>query len=147
MKYDKSSTEAAKGDMTPMIDMTFQLIAFFMVLINFTEAEQDDRIKLPNSELAKPPDAPFESPITLQLTEDDNVLFSGEIVPISGITVLLNREKSVLQRQGKSPSGATIIIRADSQAKTGAVQQLIQHCQETGFEKFALRAVQQERDG
>ena len=29
--------------MTPMIDMTFQLIAFFMFVVNFSEAEQDDR--------------------------------------------------------------------------------------------------------
>ena len=38
--------------MTPMIDMTFQLIAFFMVLINFTEADQNQAINLPSSELA-----------------------------------------------------------------------------------------------
>ena len=36
-----------EGDMTPMIDMTFQLIAFFMVLINFTQTEQNERIRAP----------------------------------------------------------------------------------------------------
>ena len=45
-----------EGDLTPMIDMTFQLIAFFMVLINFSQSEQDERIMLPQSVLAKPPD-------------------------------------------------------------------------------------------
>ncbi|MEM1303854.1 MAG: biopolymer transporter ExbD, partial [Planctomycetota bacterium] len=40
----RKEMEAAEGDMTPMIDMTFQLIAFFMVLINFSEVEQDQRI-------------------------------------------------------------------------------------------------------
>ena len=55
---ERKSAPAAEGDLTPMIDMTFQLIAFFMVLINFTEAEADQRVKLPESELAKPPDAP-----------------------------------------------------------------------------------------
>ena len=42
--------------MTPMIDMTFQLIAFFMVLVNFADADQNARIRLPSSELAKPAD-------------------------------------------------------------------------------------------
>ena len=46
-----------------MIDMTFQLIAFFMVLINFTEADQNERIKLPTSEIVKPPDGPLDEPI------------------------------------------------------------------------------------
>ena len=44
---EPSSTEI---DMTPMIDMTFQLITFFMVVKNFSEAEQDDRIQLPLAE-------------------------------------------------------------------------------------------------
>ena len=48
--------------MTPMIDMTFQLIAFFMVLINFSEVEQDQRITLPASELAKPPEVGVRRP-------------------------------------------------------------------------------------
>lgn len=51
-------------DMTPMIDMTFQLIAFFMFVVNFSEAEQDDRIQLPSSQLAKPAEAPFDVPET-----------------------------------------------------------------------------------
>ena len=65
-KYDVT----AEGDMTPMIDMTFQLIAFFMVLINFAEGDQDQRIKLPSSELAKPPEGAAEAPLILQLTKD-----------------------------------------------------------------------------
>jgi len=48
---DPSTTDI---DMTPMIDMTFQLITFFMFVMNFSEAEQDERIQLPSSQLAKP---------------------------------------------------------------------------------------------
>lgn len=47
MAQRKKYEVTAEGDMTPMIDMTFQLIAFFMVLINFAEGDQDQRIKLP----------------------------------------------------------------------------------------------------
>ena len=39
---------------------------------------------------------------------------------------------------------ATIIIRADVNAKTGIVQKLIEAWQEAKFEKFALRAKQEE---
>ncbi|MFN7292338.1 MAG: ExbD/TolR family protein, partial [Pirellula sp.] len=48
------SSKMAEGDMTPMIDMVFQLIIFFMVLINFSQDDQNEKIKLPSSELAKP---------------------------------------------------------------------------------------------
>ena len=48
-------------DMTPMIDVTFQLIAFFMFVLNFSEVDQDQRINLPSSELARPPDVAYDA--------------------------------------------------------------------------------------
>ncbi|MGD9649100.1 MAG: ExbD/TolR family protein [Pirellulales bacterium] len=144
----KALTEDVEGDMTPMIDMTFQLIAFFMVLMNFGEGEQDERIRLPLSQLAKPPDAPNVWPMTLQLTNVGTVLFNGEEVPVQGIQPLLLRESQVMKVQERDPKEATVIIRADATAKTGQVQELIGVCQspEIGFEKFVLRAKQRQAD-
>ncbi len=126
--------------MTPMIDMTFQLIAFFMFVSNFSEAEQDDRIQLPQSQLAKPSDAPIDSPITLQLTNKSSVVYGGELIGLGELGTYLEREKSALLDAGKEPVESTIIVRADGSAKTGEVQEIIKVCQEKGFEKFALRA-------
>jgi len=53
-------------NMTPMIDIVFQLVAFFMIAINFSGASQDERIRLPISELAQPSKGPFVSPIPIQ---------------------------------------------------------------------------------
>jgi len=127
-------------DMTPMIDMTFQLITFFMFVMNFSEAEQDERIQLPLSQLAKPVEGAVEAPITLQLTNSGSVIYAGELVAVRDIGGYLEREKSVLIEAGKEPSTATVIVRADGRAKTGEVQEIIRICQEKGFEKFALRA-------
>jgi biopolymer transport protein ExbD len=127
-------------DMTPMIDMTFQLITFFMFVMNFSEAEQDDRIQLPLSQLAKPVEGAMESPITLQLTNRGSVIYAGEMVAVSDIGTYLEREKTVMLDAGKEPSAATVIVRADGRSKTGEVQEIIRKCQEKGFERFALRA-------
>ena len=134
---EPSSTDI---DMTPMIDMTFQLITFFMFVMNFSEAEQDDRIQLPLSQLAKPVDGPVEKPITLQLTNAGSVIYAGELIGLQDISGYLEREKSVLMEAGRDPAAATVIVRADGAAKTGQVQEIIKICQEKGFEKFALRA-------
>ena len=130
----------AEGDLTPMIDMTFQLIAFFMVLVNFSAAEQDQRIKLPTSALAKPPAQPFENPRTIQLTADSIVYFGGEEVPLSGLTRLLQVDVNNLRSDGKSLLDVDVIIRGDSNAPSGEIQEIIQACQEVGFEKYHLRA-------
>ena len=127
-------------DMTPMIDMTFQLITFFMFVMNFSEAEQDDRIQLPLSQLAKPVEGAMETPITLQLTQDGSVIYAGELISVRDIGGYLEREKAVMLDDGKEPSSATLIVRADGRAKTGEVQDIIRICQEKGFERFALRA-------
>ena len=127
-------------DMTPMIDMTFQLITFFMFVMNFSEAEQDDRIQLPMSQLAKPVDGPIDKPITLQLTDKGSVIYAGEVIGLRDIGGYLEREKSVIIDSGKEPNSATVIVRADADSKTGEVQEIIRICQEKGFEKFALRA-------
>jgi biopolymer transport protein ExbD len=138
----KKPPESAKcePDITPMIDMTFQLIAFFMVLLNFSEGEQDQSIKLPSADLAKPPEVATEAPLVLQLTERNTVLMAGEELPISGMTRALSMERAALALQRLKPSDATVFVRADKNAKTGVVQELIQQCQTNGFEKFALRA-------
>ncbi|HVX63123.1 MAG TPA: biopolymer transporter ExbD [Pirellulales bacterium] len=145
MATRKKFDTTAEGDMTPMIDMTFQLIAFFMVLLNFGEGEQDARIKLPKSELAKPPDSPMESPLVLQLTNRGTVLLIGDELSIEQMSGPLLRERQLLERQGKHVADASVIIRADAGAQSGLVQELIQKCQENGFEKFALRAKQEAR--
>lgn len=127
--------------MTPMIDMTFQLIAFFMILINFDASEQDERIQLPASTLAKPPEAPLETPITLQLTRQGEVIAGGQLyAEAAAIRPLLNNERNVLRLKNRSEKDATIVIRADRNTPTGKVQDLIKLCQEMGFEKFTLRA-------
>jgi biopolymer transport protein ExbD len=140
MRLRKKNSEIAEGDLTPMIDMVFQLIAFFMVLVNFSEAEQDQSVKLPASELAKPPEVPFEEPITLQMTEQGQVLLHGDKLELAAMSRRMLRERQILQTMGKSPGEATVIIRAHRACATGKVQELIRACQEQQFERFALRA-------
>ncbi|MCU0870920.1 MAG: biopolymer transporter ExbD [Pirellulaceae bacterium] len=140
MKLTKVKTEVTELDMTPMIDMTFQLIAFFMMLINFSEGDQNERIQLPSSELAKPAVSPLESPITLHVTDKDSVIIGGQEISVDGLKPFLDREASVLTMRGKSPAVATVIIRGDMDAKTITVQDVIKVCQLSRFEKFVLRA-------
>ncbi len=135
--------EMAEGDMTPMIDMTFQLIAFFMVLINFSDVEQDQRINLPASELARPPEVAYDEPITIQMTSRDTILFGGDELTLEGIKSALLREAQLIRAHpDKKVSDVTVILRADRTAKSGKVQEVIQLCQDAQFDTFALRGKQ-----
>lgn len=129
--------------MTPMIDMTFQLIAFLMVMINFSDVEQDQRVNLPASELAKPPEAAYDEPLTIQMTADETILFGGQEMSVEELRGAVRREATLLKAYEDSRLGdATVVIRADLRSRAGRVQEVIEACQEAGFDKFALRGRQ-----
>ena len=140
-------SEVTETDMTPMIDMTFQLIAFLMVMINFSDIEQDQRVQLPSSELAKPPETAYDEPLTIQMTSDETILFGGQEMDIDQLRAALRTESRLLAdyktADGRSKlSQAMVVIRADLRSRTGSVQEIIAACQEAGFDTFALRGKQ-----
>mgnify|MGYP005836338627 CR=1 FL=1 len=146
MRLAKSlGTALVEMDMTPMIDVTFQLIIFFMLAISFAEADQDQRIKLPLSELAKPPEGQLETPLTIQLTDQRTIIFGAQEVTLDRLKPLLEVEWELLSRRRKTePRDATIVLRGDRDAPVGEVQQVMRICQEVGFEQFILRARQEQ---
>jgi len=139
MKVKSKKVDMAEGDMTPMIDMVFQLIAFFMVLINFGQTEANDRVVLPNSQLVKPPETKLEFPIILHIAQDGEVILGGDTYTAETLRLGLNRELSVINAEGKNPGDANVIIRAHKDAAAGDVQEVIRVAQEQKLEKFALR--------
>jgi len=137
-------------DMTPMIDCTFQLITFFMLVINFENTESDERIKLPESSLARPAVAKVEDELVLQVAVDrtepqgpmeTTILYSNENLPITQMEERMARERRIYRlKDPEGPIQTTIVIRADGDAPTGVIQELIRICQKQGYEKFVLKA-------
>jgi biopolymer transport protein ExbD len=143
MRISRPKLQTAEMDMTPMIDVTFQLIAFFMFVLNFSDVDTDQRINLPLSELAKPPDAPYVEPLTVQMTREDTVLFAGDEMSLTGLQSALNTEAQIIRAHPtKKTSDVTVIIRADKQIRAGRVQEVIEMCQKAEFDTFALRGQQ-----
>ena len=142
----KSADEG--GDMTPMIDLVFLLIAFFAILLNFSETEQNQRIKLPSSDLAMPPQAPPESHITIQVTKDGDIIIKGKDYLPEDLVPYLKLEKEYTMSLPDTDFHDTqIIIRADAFVETQTVQDVMKKCQEVGYDKFSLRAKQEQSSG
>lgn len=152
MKIQRHGSNVVDPDMTPMIDIVFQLIAFFMIVTNFEQTQADERVKLPADELARPPLAPREQELTLNLgflrnpdgslRSPDALIFRGgdQNFLVKDFGPQLDLESRVAQAKGVEPNTITVVIRADAEVPTGDVQQLIKLSQESGFEKFALKA-------
>ena len=130
-----------EGDLTPMIDMTFQLIAFFMLLINFSEVDRAEEITLPKSVLATPPTERPAYQVILNLDPDSSVVFAGNEYQISTMNPVLKQEinNASRSRERVPAKDIAVIIRAHEDTPTGVVQQLIAKCQEEEMENFKFR--------
>ena len=56
MSASMSQGLKAEPNLTPLLDVVFQLITFFMLVINFSQDNYDSRIKLPVAGSARPLD-------------------------------------------------------------------------------------------
>lgn len=141
--------------MTPMIDIVFQLIAFFMVITNFEQQQADERVTLPKDQLAKPPEVKRESALTINLGFEKNklgevidptpyIFFGDEKLTVEQSSTRLRQESQFYKTIGTALEEVTVEIRADAGVQSGLVQELIQKCQEegVGFQRFALKATQ-----
>jgi biopolymer transport protein ExbD len=152
IRKSRPVSEDAVLDMTPMIDMTFQLIAFFMFTLNFSNDLLDEEVRLPLADSAAPTASAPQSPIYVNMRRDGMVhLLGGEAVDPLTDASAIRRQLAVeaqLARINMKVAGAdataglwtTVVIRADDEAPYGSVQKVIEIAQQAGFAKFWLRA-------
>ena len=157
MKMRQTEMEFTGTEMTPLIDIVFQLLTFFMIAISFENTKADERVKLPKDALAKPPVVKPEHELVLnfeyqRLPTGDRrksypeVFYNERYVDVRDISPDLEQEKRVMERvHGPDVmKDVTVLIRADSRIPMGLVQELIRKCQEAGFSKFSLRTTHEE---
>lgn len=143
--------------MTPMIDMTFQLIAFFMIVSNFEQMQADERVRLPVDQMAVPPESPRPDDIVVNIgynrdkdgvkTSDEPYLFYGDDqIPLLNTADYFTREKRRQEAIQQPLEDVTIVIRADKDVPTGLIQEMMRIAQEAGFSRFSLKAQQGEED-
>ena len=163
MKFQSHGSSVPEVDMTPMIDIVFQLIAFFMVITNFEQNKADERVRLPKDQLAIPAEVKPKHLLTLNLgflrDSDDNIIddtplmfYQGDSLKPQDWATPLLQEARFYEALEQDLADVTVEIRSDGEIPTGLVQELIQKCQNTragssstqGFQRFSLKAEKEE---
>lgn len=142
--------DRAEPNLTPLLDMVFQLITFFMLVINFKGASLDLSLKLPVLGSARPLDRQGKlEPLLLNIDSQGQVHAYGQAV---NIEQHVHREARFLKEQlkilgtplknGELP--VPVIIRADRSAPFHLVNHVLQVCQQEGYRQFSLSAMTRE---
>ena len=128
--------------MTPMIDLVFLLISFFMVVVNFSEADQNERIKLPLSELARPAEEPPTETMVLHILETGNIIYGNVEYDLPRFAERMDLYTGFLKLMKIDKEKVNVILRADGKSEYRQVAEVLRLCQEKQFVNFIFRAKQ-----
>jgi|GEM_PF-228267 len=147
-------------DMTPMIDVVFQMIIFFLVALSFVDSQAAAKLTLPVADQAKPPEERDKELFVFNVvnlsarTPDGQRVFppgtppyveSGQYLNTEALRSKLDRaaEDSRLRSETNQVESA-VIIRGDRDAAWIYIMAAMKQCQEAGFTKVYLKALEAE---
>jgi biopolymer transport protein ExbD len=147
----------AEPNLTPLLDVVFQLITFFMLVFHISGGNIDPRVTLPVAASARPIEGKqaLEDRIVLNIDADGNLLWSGETLDTERAVkeigtqaqlVRLNLKVAGNEVKAGEPLPTTIILRADRSTAFSQLYRLITACQANGFTRFSLKAMNAEEN-
>jgi biopolymer transport protein ExbD len=149
-----SAQERGEPNLTPILDMVFQLITFFMLVINFKAAALDLSLKLPVVGTARPVNTQGKSDLLiLNVDSKGDVKAGGQSRPNIEGYIRTEAMASVLRAKREHPDldlnvgdelPSTVVVRADRATPFKMLNRVIKICQDNGFRHFALKAMNKE---
>jgi biopolymer transport protein ExbD len=139
---------SAQPNLTPLLDMVFQLITFFMLVINFKDAALDQSLQLPVLGSARPLDTKGqEDLLVLNIDRDGRLKVYGSVrdVPTYIADEARQEEKRLKSKGTPLKAGeelpTMVVIRADRATQFKQLNDIIKICQSHNYRKFALKAM------
>ena len=127
---ESGSAEEVKPDLSPMIDCVFILLIFFIVTTVFVKEP-----KVPIQDPTVTTDASLEkNSIIFAVTSDNKIFYDGKSVGVQGV----QRVVQPLLLEKESPEDAHVIIKGDTSARTGLVDDVADECILAGVPKWRI---------
>ena len=124
MKNRRAGRKSADLDITPLIDVLFMLIIFFVVTTAFVQGSID--VSLPRG---TPPPLSDKQPIVLTVTKDSEILWAGEKLSYAELGFRVSEALA---------EDSDILIAGDVEARYGDVAELMDLLRREGVVSVGL---------
>jgi len=144
---------SAEPNLTPILDMVFQLITFFMLVISFKTAAIDTSVRLPTVGSAQPKQGDTERNFAvLNIDAGGNLRVFGETCDLEKY---LAEEAAVLRKAAGEREAAArdsnshddalslaAVIRADQATSFGDMNRVLAACKAYGFRNVTFKVLE-----
>jgi len=152
MSGSLSTAANAEPNMTPILDMVFQLITFFMLVVNFKVNEIDRAMQLPIVSSARKAEYKGERLLMLNVNDKGQfTVFSKSRTDeeakryieadAQAAAAVIRKALKPDWKEGDDLDNTLVIIRADRSTPFARLSYLLKTCQESGYRRFAFRAM------
>lgn len=130
MPLKTTQDETLSVNLTPMIDVVFLLVIFFMVATKFTEVERNIELELPSTaqagETTPPPD-----PKTVAVFADGHVELDNQAVSLQELTAQLKQATT-------ASDDVQVVIHGDSRCPFQHVAAALAACREANVSELGV---------
>ena len=129
MRGRKRKAEESEVDLTPMLDIVFILLIFFIVTATFIKENAID--------LTPPPPAPPDQPVNpqptvlIRITEDSLVTVNGRLSDVGSVRAAVER------RIAENPESA-VLVQAHPRARNQLVIMIVDQARSAGIENVGF---------
>ena len=130
VKIEKG-TALSSLSLTPLIDVVFLLLIFFLVATRFAEEERELEVVLPQASEAKPLIAKPKE-LFVNVTVEGRYYVAGKLLDDQGLEIALK------QAWQNNPGRQEVIIRADKESKTKHIATVMNLCNKANIRNYTL---------
>jgi biopolymer transport protein ExbD len=113
-------------NITPLVDLMFNLIIFFLVSSQFHEEERDIQVNLPETRIVETLSAAAQSMLIINVRRDGTYIVGGDAVSPDLL-------RGIIVKSAKANPDQKVLVRADKQALHGYVAAAVTVCKEAGI--------------
>lgn len=142
-------------NITPMIDVVFLLIIFFLVASYFARSEQSRSVELPEARKGQPDNQSSLRRLTITIEKEGKLSIGGQLLSEASVLKRIRELADDVSNGASQRTGGAagkggvelpeVRIRSDRDAKFAEIRRLIEHCAASNIRsiRFAVASQQE----